>query len=590
MASAEQLITEHLDTWSSTIKAKSSAGRGGGKKQELYGINKLRALILELAVRGLLVPQDANDEPASDLLKRIAQEKAQLVKEGKIKKPKKLPPIADGEVSFETPNGWVWHRLHEICEYIQRGKGPKYADQGQVQVVSQKCIQWSGFDLAKSRKVEDSSLDKYQGERFLKSNDLLWNSTGTGTAGRINRIDNITPRTLVADSHVTVIRTLVEDSSFTCNYLSSAGIQNRIEPTHHNSLVSGTTNQVELNTSAVTNLPTPLPPLAEQHRIVAKVDELMALCDQLEQQQTDSIAAHETLVTALLGALTSLSKQGQFESAWQRIAANFDSLFTTESSIDQLKQTILQLAVMGKLVPQDPNDESVDQLLVSNDKQRNDAAESDRRASRDQQPLLSSDDRWPAPDTWRWRGLADLVLFVDYRGKTPTKIPSGVRLLTAKNVRKGIINLKPEEFLSESDYHKWMTRGFPKAGDVLFTTEAPMGNAAVIQLTEQFALAQRVICFQSYGALDTNFLALQLLSKPFQLILSINGTGMTAKGIKASKLKKLPITIPPVTEQRSIVAKVDELMALCDALKVKLKSAQSTQLNLADTLVEKAIS
>lgn len=183
------------------------------------------------------------------------------------------------------------------------------------------------------------------------------------------------------------------------------------------------------------------------------------------------------------------------------------------------------------------------------------------------------------------RGLADLVLFVDYRGKTPVKLPSGVRLLTAKNVRKGKINLSPEEFLSESDFHSWMTRGFPKAGDVLFTTEAPMGNAAVVELTDRFALAQRVICFQNYGVIDSAFLVMQILSDQFQFILDKNGTGVTAKGIKASKLKQLPIAVPPLAEQRRIVAKVDELMALVDTLETQLTIARTTGVNLVEATV-----
>lgn len=112
----ETLVTDHLDLWTAALKRKSTAGRGSSSKVELYGIKKLRELILELAVRGLLVPQDPNDEPASELLKRIAAEKAQLVKEGKIKKEKPLPPVAEEERPFRVPNTWAWERLGKVCE------------------------------------------------------------------------------------------------------------------------------------------------------------------------------------------------------------------------------------------------------------------------------------------------------------------------------------------------------------------------------------------------------------------------------------------------------------------------------------------
>ncbi len=171
--------------------------------------------------------------------------------------------------------------------------------------------------------------------------------------------------------------------------------------------------------------------------------------------------------------------------------------------------------------------------------------------------------------------MADLVLFIDYRGQTPRKIQHGVRLITAKNVKKGFINLWPEEFLSESNYREWMTRGFPKAGDVLFTTEAPIGNAAIVRLPERFALAQRVICFRPYGAVNPDFLVLQILAEPFQSILDQTATGLTAKGIKAAKLKCLPVAVPPLAEQHRIVSKVDELMALCDRLEAMQAERES---------------
>lgn len=253
----------------------------------------------------------------------------------------------------------------------------------------------------------------------------------------------------------------------------------------------------------------------------------------------------------------------------------FELFAEAPNAVAKMRELILDLAVQGGLFQREPSDENVQCLLASNDETRRAIAKYDRRADADNQPLLSAEDRLGIADTWEWRALADLVLFVDYRGKTPTKLSNGIRLLTAKNVRRGELVLSPEEFLSEEDYDTWMTRGLPKTGDVLFTTEAPMGNAAVVNLSERFALAQRVICFQSYGAIDSSFLVLQILSTPFQRLLDKHGTGVTAKGIKASKLRQLPIAVPPLAEQKRIVAKVDELMALCDRLEAQQKERET---------------
>ncbi|MEZ9335142.1 restriction endonuclease subunit S, partial [Vibrio sp. 10N.286.51.A4] len=267
--SMNQLITDNIDVWTSTVKTKSASGRGSSKKRELYGVKKLRELILELAVRGKLVPQDPTDEPAAVLLERIAEDKAQLVKDKKIKKPKNLPEISDEEKSFVLPVGWEWAHLQDLTTYVQRGKGPNYAESGSVQVVSQKCVQNSGFDLSPARYVTDESLEKYQEERYLQDNDILWNSTGTGTVGRANVITNIPEKRIVADSHVTVIRPTNFYSRFLWCFIMAPGVQARIQPDHENALVSGSTKQVELNTSSVVSVIVPVAPLKEQHRIVA---------------------------------------------------------------------------------------------------------------------------------------------------------------------------------------------------------------------------------------------------------------------------------------------------------------------------------
>ena len=553
-----EVIIDNLDLWTSALLAKSTAGRGSNGKLEAYGIKKLRELILELAVRGRLVPQDPKDEPASALLKKVEKEKARLVQAGKIVKQKPLPPLNDEEKYFDLPNGWEWIRFGNIFELeygsnlpeakrTNTGEYPVYGSNGVVGSHKSFCVNQPCIVVG--RKGSAGALN-------LCLNDGCW----------------------VTDVAYSVVPPTDMDLNFVFKLFHTLGLDNL-----------GKGIKPGLNRNEAYVLPLAIPPLNEQQRIVAKVDELMALCDQLEQQQTNSIAAHQTMVETLLGTLTCVESQQEFSAAWARIASHFDTLFNTEASIDQLKQTILQLAVMGKLVPQDSNDENVQALLVRNDLRRREVAESDRRADVEPQNILSPDDRWAIPASWDWRGLADLVLFVDYRGKTPIKQSRGIRLLTAKNVRRGQIDLMPEEFLAEQEYKDWMTRGLPKVGDVLFTTEAPMGNAAVVELTERFALAQRVICFQNYGALDPAFLVMQILSNQFQCILDKNGTGMTAKGIKASKLKQLPIAVPPLTEQHRIVAKVDEIMALCDALKARLADAKTTQIHLADAIVEQAV-
>ena len=249
---------------------------------------RLRKSILQEAIQGKLVPQDPNDEPASALLERICEEKQRLLKKGRLKKKEITESVIfkgednkyfekvgndvlplEEEIPFELPDSWTWVRLNDICEYIQRGKSPKYSEVKKYPVVAQKCNQWSGFSLEKALFIDPNTLSSYGQERLLQHGDLLWNSTGLGTLGRMAIYnESVNPYGIaVADSHVTVIRPIKSLINFEYLYLyfSSNEVQSVIEDK-----ADGSTKQKELATKTIKSYLVPLPPLSEQHRIVAK--------------------------------------------------------------------------------------------------------------------------------------------------------------------------------------------------------------------------------------------------------------------------------------------------------------------------------
>ena len=248
----------------------------------------LKKSILQEAVQGKLVPQDPSNEPAEALLERIRAEKQRLIKEGKIKKDKhesvifrrdnshyeKLDGVErciDDELPFEIPESWAWVRLIDICEYIQRGKSPKYSPIKKYPVIAQKCNQWSGFSIEKAQFIEPESIASYGKERILQDNDLMWNSTGLGTLGRMAIYKSaLNPYELaVADSHVTVIRPLKGFISpqYLYYYFSNPTVQSVIEDQ-----ADGTTKQKELSATTVRAYWVPLPPYNEQLRIVNQIE------------------------------------------------------------------------------------------------------------------------------------------------------------------------------------------------------------------------------------------------------------------------------------------------------------------------------
>ena len=257
--------------------------------------DKLRKSFLQEAIQGNLVPQIASEGTAHELLEQIKAEKAKLVKEGKLKKSALNDSIIfrgddnkyyeksgedticiDDEIPFDIPVNWAWVRLDDICSFIHRGKSPKYSLIKKYPVVAQKCNQWSGFSIEKAKFIEPQSISSYKEEYILQDEDLMWNSTGLGTLGRMAiYYKRLNPYELaVADSHVTVIRPYKQYvvSEYLYYYFASNTVQSVIEDKS-----DGSTKQKELSTKTVKSYLVPLTPMEEQKRIVEKVEELMQL-------------------------------------------------------------------------------------------------------------------------------------------------------------------------------------------------------------------------------------------------------------------------------------------------------------------------
>ncbi|EMK6695314.1 restriction endonuclease subunit S, partial [Vibrio cholerae] len=313
----ENLITEHIDIWTSAVKTKSTSGRGSSKKLELYGIKKLRKLILELAVHGKLVPQDPNDEPADILVQRIMAKKKELLVDGTFKNTKKSK-VHDAIISAEElPLGWVAADFGDITFNLDAQRIPLS--------VSERKGRQGIYDYYGASGVIDS-IDAYLFDKPL----LLIGEDGANLVNRSTPIAFMARGKYWVNNHAHVIDGISEDFLIYLSlYINSISLIPYIT-----GMAQPKMNQAKMNSILVL-----LPPEKEQHRIVAKVDELMALCDQLEQQTEDSIEAHQVLVTTLLDTLTNSADADELMQNWARISEHFDTLFTTEESIDQLKQT-----------------------------------------------------------------------------------------------------------------------------------------------------------------------------------------------------------------------------------------------------------
>jgi len=549
------------------------------------GIKKLRELILELAVRGKLVPQDPSDEPASELLKRIAEEKARLMGGARVKKQKAFVDISAEEKPYTLPAGWEFVRLGDLVDprrtitYGVLKPGGDTTDG--VPLIKAENVQFNLIVTEFKSRISPELDEEYKRTRLLGGEVLL---TLVGSIGRCA----IAPIELAGANLSRSVGMIVPlngvDKLFMVYAITALINESFIL---HN--CAGTAQKV-LNVGTVNDLPYPLPPLAEQHRIVAKVDELMTLCDRLQAQQADAESTHAQLVQALLGSLTQAADSEDFATSWQRLAKHFPTLFTTEPSIDALKQTLLQLAVMGKLVPQDPTDEPASELLkrISEEKSRL-VAEGKLKKQKSLPEVGVEEKPYALPSNWKW---------VRFDSVSNTRL--GKMLDKAKNkgeLRPYLRNTNVQWFNFEIDDLKSMRfeeheldeyRVTP--GDLVICEGGEPGRCAVWQGDVEDMFIQKALHrARPWLGISPFFLQFCLKVDAHSGFLNQFFTGATIKHFSGEKLAKYPVPLPPLPEQHRIVAKVDQLMALCDQLKTRLTQARQLNEQVASALVEQAV-
>lgn len=589
----EKLIVDHIDTWTTALQTRSTAGRGSSGKIDLYGIKKLRELILELAVRGKLVPQDPNDEPASELLKRIAAEKAELVKLGKIKKPKPLPEISEEEKPFELPVGWEWTTLNTLAEI-----NPKIdvSDDEQdisfvpMPLISTKFDGSHDFEVRKWKEIKKGYTHFANGDiAIAKITPCFENSKAAIFSGLKNNVGVGTTELHVARPYSQAV-----NQQYLLLNFKSPGFLKTGE-----SQMTGSAGQKRVPRNFFENYPLPFPPLQEQERIVNNFTQLMILCDELEQHSLASLDAHQQLVETLLTTLTNSQNADELAENWARISEHFDTLFTTEASIDALKQTILQLSVMGKLVPQDPNDEPASELLKRIAQEKAQLVKDGKMKKQKPLPPISDEEKpFDLPDGWEWRRLGELIESID-AGWSPACSSE-----PAAPGKWGVLKTTAVQCL---EYREYENKSLPvnksprpqlevKAGDILITRAGPknrVGISCLVEKTrENLMISDKIIRFHLISEdISAKYISLCLNYGVTSLYLENSKSGMAESQMNISQdiLKMAPVAIPTTHEQLKIIDKINEMMDYFIILKNKIQSAQQTQLHLADALTDAAI-
>jgi type I restriction enzyme, S subunit len=550
------------------------------------GIKKLRELILTLAMQGKLVPQDPNDEPASELLKSIKLEKQRLVKEGRIKHPKPLLDSNPTVTPYELPKKWEWANLQDLFALVTDGDhlAPPKAEVG-IPFLVIGNLNKGKVTLENCRFVPHSYYQLLDWGRKPATNDILY--TVTGSYGIPIFIDG--DLEFCVQRHVAIFKST---KSSPVEYLMH--VLKSMYAFRYATLIATGIAQKTVPLTGLRKMPIAVPPVNEQHRIVAEIDRLMARCDELEKLRADRSQKLLTVHTAALDALLKAKDSSDFSTAWHFITQNFSELYSVKENVAELRKTILQLAVMGKLVPQDPNDEPASELLKAIELEKLRLVKEGK--IKQPKPLLEIQQEempYEVPKGWQWVRLGELALLSD-SGWSPqclSESRSGQEWGVLKVSAVSWGEFRPEE-------NKALPQGMqPKlecevqVGDFLISranTEELVARSVVVKTSPvHLMMSDKIVRFNLSQKVEKDFINFANLSRFAREYYARNasGTSSSMKNISREVINNLPILLPPIIEQHRIVAEIDRLMTLCDRLEESIEAAKSKQTDLLNALM-----
>lgn len=553
------------------------------------GVARLRELILTLAVQGKLVPQDAQDEPANELLRRIRVERDRLVAEGRIRRDKPQAKIAANQWPFELPRTWAWERFGDVT-LVSSGVtlGRKTVMQEPVSLPYLRVANVQRWHVAlesvKEVVVDRSELDRFQ----IRSGDLLITEGGDwDKVGRTAIWRDELPMCL-HQNHVFKARGFnVEWNALWAQlYLNSA-----VARSYFASSAKQTTNLASINMTELKACAFPVPPLAEQSRIVTRVEELMRLCDALEAKGQLEAAQHAQLVQTLLGALTSSATPEELADNWQRVATHFDLLLDRPEAIDALEQAILQLAVRGLLVPQDPKDEPAGELLKKIRAEK-DHLIADGKIKRDKpmEPVAIEDVPFVLPKGWSWVRFDELIhplKPIAYGVLVPgPDVEAGVPFVRIADLSIDNPAPMPEKSIGR-DIDSQFQRTRLEGGEILMGVVGSIGKLGVAPPTWAGANIARAICRIVPADSGLREFVLFLLQTEFMQQSFVGDTRTLAQPtLNVGLIRQALTPVPPPAEQARIVACVGLLRRHCAELRQRLTASQTTQAHLAEALID----
>ena len=464
---------------------------------------QLRASILQYAAEGKLVKQNPNDEPASELIKKIEKEKNKLIKEGKIKKNKKLPAIEKDEKPFDIPDSWEWVRLGSILYNLDGKRVPVS--------VSERNKKGKVYDYYGASGVIDK-IDNYIFSKPL----LLISEDGANLLARRTPIAFIATGKYWVNNHAHVFDGI--------NLLFLKYISIFIESIDVSKYVTGTA-QPKLNQQNLNKILVAVPPLEEQKRIVAKIEKLMPLVDEYAESYN----------------------------RLQKIDNEFE---------DKLKQSVLQYAMEGKLIKQDPNDEPASELIKKIETEKAELIKEGKIKKSKKLPVITDDEKpFDIPDSWEWVRLKQITTYGNFNSIKGSSIPDNSWVVDMKDVRKNGGGFSEIVRRKSTDIYKSNKYSFNKNA-VLYGKLRPYLRKVEIAQTSGFTTTEMLpINVVDLSTLVPQYLRYAMLSPYFVNLVNDSMYGMKMPRVGTTFLAKMVVPLPPLEEQKRIVEKVEELQS-----------------------------
>jgi len=541
------------------------------------GIKKLRELVLELAVRGQLTTRLSDDGAADKLLNDVRRHRGELAAKRLIRGGAPAP-VAEAEALFQLPSGWAWARFGDLGEW-GAGATPSRTNP----------LYYGGTTIwLKSGELNDgyvSTSEEKVTDKALKDCSLRLNKPGD---------------VLIAMYGATIGKTAILQVEGTTNQAVCActcfpGVFNQYLVLALRAFKRGFVGQgaggaqPNISKEKIVATPVPLPPLAEQKRIVAKVDQLMALLDDLEAKQGKRQHTVVRATSACLDALTAADSPEEVADAWKRVAGNWRVLFDRPEAvggIKKLRELVLDLALQGRLGPQHSQDEPARVLLS-----RMAAERANARPARRATGAEVANPPFSVPSSWAWAKLADIWrVITDGDHQPPPKVESGIAFLTIGNVSGGTLDFTQTRFVGKEYYSGLDPDRVPAKGDLLYTVVGSFGKPVLVDVSRPFCVQRHIAILKPLKDTDVRFWWHAMKSGLVFRQAAAAATGIAQPTVGLGSLRNFDVPVPPLAEQDRIVAKVDQLMALCDDLEAKLRHRDDRAGKLVAAVVGEMVS